>query len=137
MVCKLCEKREVEVWFGNWCASCRKIKHYLNLYDERVIEILDSVLSRTDDKQENKIKMEIQTEIENKEKCLEYRHKKYSENKEDILNRQKIKTKCECGSVYNRSRKKRHVKTKKHIKYLESIAFTMGVVLVCDIENVE
>ena len=75
--------------------------------------------------------------LENKEKCLEYHHKRYSENKQEILNRQKIKTKCECGSVYNRSRKKRHVKTKKHIKYLESIAFTMGVVLVCDIENVE
>jgi len=74
MVCKLCEKREVEVWFGNWCASCRKIKHYLNLYDERVIEILDSVLSRTDDKQENKIKAEIKTEIEVKEQSLKKQH---------------------------------------------------------------
>ncbi len=54
--CKLCEKKPVETWFGTWCVSCRKIKHYLNLYDERVIEILDSVLSRTDAKQEEKIK---------------------------------------------------------------------------------
>ena len=72
--CKLCEKREVDGWFGTWCVSCRKIKHYLNLYDERVIEILDSVLSRTDDKQENKIKMEIQTEINAKECSLKKKH---------------------------------------------------------------
>ena len=36
MVCKLCEVNEVEFWFGNWCKSCRKIKHYLNLYGDRV-----------------------------------------------------------------------------------------------------
>ena len=72
--CKLCEKKPVETWFGTWCVSCRKIKHYLNLYDERVIEILDSVLSRTDEKQEEKIKAEIKTEIENKEKSLKEKH---------------------------------------------------------------
>tara|TARA_R110000772_G_scaffold54788_1_gene125067 strand:+ start:540 stop:791 length:252 start_codon:yes stop_codon:yes gene_type:complete len=72
--CRLCEKRPVESWFGMWCVSCRKIKHYLNLYDERVIDILDSVLSRTDDKQENKIKMEIQTEIDVKECALKKKH---------------------------------------------------------------
>ncbi len=78
--CKLCEKSPVDAWFGTWCVSCRKIKHYLNLYDERVIEILDSVLSRTDDKQENKIKMEIQTEIENKEKALKKKHIKKADH---------------------------------------------------------
>lgn len=75
--------------------------------------------------------------LENKEKCLEYQHKRYSENKEEILNRQKIKTKCECGSLFNRSRKKRHVQTNKHIKYLQSLASQSGLVLVCDVDNVE
>lgn len=74
---------------------------------------------------------------ENKEKCLEYRHKKYSENKQEILKRQKIKTKCECGSLFNRSRKKRHLATNKHIRYLESLALQSGLVLVCDIDNIE
>ena len=64
--CRLCEKRPVESWFGMWCVSCRKIKHYLNVYDERVIDILD--------KQENKIKMEIQTEIDVKECALKKKH---------------------------------------------------------------
>ena len=43
MVCKLCEKNEVEYWFGSWCKSCRKVKHYLNLYGDRVYEVLDNV----------------------------------------------------------------------------------------------
>tara|TARA_R100000654_G_scaffold24441_2_gene47316 strand:- start:4680 stop:4859 length:180 start_codon:yes stop_codon:yes gene_type:complete len=37
---------------------------------DRVIEILDNVLSRTQDKQDNKIKEEIKDEIENKEYSL-------------------------------------------------------------------
>lgn len=66
MVCKLCEVNEVDSYFGNWCKSCRRIKHYLNLYNDRVYEILDSVLSRSEEKQDNKIQVEIKTEIENK-----------------------------------------------------------------------
>ena len=68
--CLLCENALNEYWFSSWCASCRRIKHYLSLYHERVYEVLDNVLSRTEDKQENKIKVEIKNEIENKEHNL-------------------------------------------------------------------
>tara|TARA_R110002167_G_scaffold44739_1_gene134467 strand:- start:12137 stop:12403 length:267 start_codon:yes stop_codon:yes gene_type:complete len=70
MVCKLCETAEVENWFGTWCKSCRKVKHYLNLYGDRVYEVLDIVLSRQEDKQNNKINEEIKTEIKLKEHNL-------------------------------------------------------------------
>jgi hypothetical protein len=46
---------------------------------DRVIEILDNVLSRTEDKQDNKIKEEIKSEIENKEYTL-----RSSKNKKQI-----------------------------------------------------
>jgi len=62
----MCEKNEVEFWFGNWCIQCRRIRHYLNLYGDRVYEILDNVLSREVAKQDNKIQVEIKTEIETK-----------------------------------------------------------------------
>ena len=63
-VCSLCEKETC--YISKFCDKCRKIKHYLNLYNDRVYEILDSVLSRSEEKQDNKIQVEIKTEIENK-----------------------------------------------------------------------
>lgn len=85
MVCKLCEKNEVEGWFFNttWCASCRKIKHYLNLYGDRVYEVLDSVLSRSQEKQDNKIDVEIKREIQNKSYALRSTRKKKSDDRTD------------------------------------------------------
>ena len=46
---------------------------------DRVIEILDNVLSRTEDKQDNKINEEIKNEIQNKEYSL-----RSSKNKKQI-----------------------------------------------------
>jgi hypothetical protein len=73
--------------------------------------------------------------VENKESLLEYHHKRYEEKKQEILKRQKIKTKCECGSTYNRSRKKRHIRTNKHLKYLESLTSSIGCKLVNNIDK--
>jgi len=68
--CILCERSDEYLFTSHLCSKCRKIKHYINIYDERVFEVLDNVLSRTEDKQDNKIKVEIKTEIENKEMVL-------------------------------------------------------------------
>ena len=67
--CTLCE-REV-CYVSKFCVKCKKIKHYLNLYEERVYEVLDNVLSRTQTKQNNKIQQEIKEEIENKKQNLQ------------------------------------------------------------------
>tara|TARA_R110000772_G_scaffold111119_2_gene214869 strand:+ start:1309 stop:1569 length:261 start_codon:yes stop_codon:yes gene_type:complete len=66
--CVLCEKETV--YISKFCDKCRKIKHYLNLYNERIYEILDNVLSRDIEKQNNKINVEIKEEIKKKEECL-------------------------------------------------------------------
>lgn len=56
------------VFISHLCPSCVKVKHYMSCYSrERVISILDNVLSRTEEKQDNKIKLEIKEEIENKQ----------------------------------------------------------------------
>ena len=55
----MCEKKDRVGYFSYYCEDCRKIKHLLNLYGERVHEVLETVLVRPVDKQEHKIKNEI------------------------------------------------------------------------------
>ena len=67
--CPVCTQEYLII--NTLCDTCRKVKHYMSCYSrDRVIEILDNVLSRTEDKQANKIKEEIKNEIENKEYSL-------------------------------------------------------------------
>jgi len=65
--CTLCSHSQEYLYINKYCTKCQKIKHYLNLYQDRVYEILDNVLSRDIEKQDNKIKAEIHEEIKNQE----------------------------------------------------------------------
>ena len=67
--CVLCERETC--YFAKFCDKCRRIKHYINLYGDRPIEILDNVLSREVDKQNNKIKVELKKEIETKKEMID------------------------------------------------------------------
>ncbi len=69
-LCYLCEKKDRVGYFSYYCEDCRKIKHLLNLYGERVHEVLETVLVRPVDKQEHKIKNEIKKDIEKKSYSL-------------------------------------------------------------------
>lgn len=71
MVCSFCKNDICETYFSYYCSDCSKIKRYINLYDKRVIEILNSVLSRDLEKQNNKIKLELKNEIFNKKEKLD------------------------------------------------------------------
>ena len=71
--CSLCEIETC--YISKFCDKCRRIKHYLNLYNDRVYEVLDSVLSRVVEKQEKKISEEIKNEIVNKEYNLRQKKK--------------------------------------------------------------
>ena len=44
----------------------------------------------------------------------------YEKNKDKINERRREKINCECGGKYSISVKSRHMKTKKHLKYIES-----------------
>lgn len=65
-ICYLCENKERVAYFSYFCEDCRKIKHLLNLYGDRVNEVLEHVLVRPIDKQEHKIKDEVKKDIETK-----------------------------------------------------------------------
>jgi len=50
--CKLCEKETVIM--THLCDKCRRIKHLINLYDDRVYEVLENCLVRTEQQIQNK-----------------------------------------------------------------------------------
>jgi hypothetical protein len=72
--CTLCEVETV--YITSLCQKCRRIKHLLNLYQERVYEVLEEVLVRKEKQQEHKIKNELVKE----KKTLEEFEKKVDEN---------------------------------------------------------
>ncbi len=45
----------------------------------------------------------------------------YKNNKKQILNKVNVKMTCTCGSIFRKSDKARHYKTKKHKDYLKNI----------------
>ena len=74
--CYMCEKKERVAYFSYFCEDCRKIKHLLNLYGDRVNEVLEHVLVRPIDKQKHKIVDEIKKDIETKAYSLRSATKK-------------------------------------------------------------
>jgi hypothetical protein len=62
LCCPLCEQNYT---LYSLCSECRRIRHFMSIYSkERVIKILDSILSRTEDKQDNKVNEEIKHDVE-------------------------------------------------------------------------
>ena len=60
-----------------------------------------------------------QYHIDNREHHINYSKKYYQINKNTLLEKQKMQTNCECGGHYARNHKARHMRSKKHQKYLE------------------
>lgn len=55
--CRLCEKETVIT--SNLCDKCRRIKHLLNLYEDKVYDVLEEVLVRKEQGINNKCKEEL------------------------------------------------------------------------------
>jgi len=72
--CALCENESC--YWSNLCPSCRKVKHYMSCFSrDRVVEVLDQVLARSEEKQDLKIELEIRKEIAKKESDLSKKKK--------------------------------------------------------------
>ena len=72
--CALCEEETVII--TKLCPKCRNVKHLMSAYSrERIYEVLESVLKRTEDKQNNKIDYEIKKEKESIENKINTRSK--------------------------------------------------------------
>jgi len=93
--CPLCE----EYTIYSVCSDCRKIRHYMSIYSKgRIIEILDSILSRTEDKQDNKVKSEIKKEIRTKMENIDAHKTERDKLDEEI--RKEIKEKFKDKKMY-------------------------------------
>lgn len=65
--CAICE----EFSLYNLCSDCRVIRHITTLNGKkRVLEVLNNVFQRSEDKQDNKMNEELKSEIENKKVSL-------------------------------------------------------------------
>ena len=92
----------------------RTIKEYLIDNKEKINNY--HIQYRTENKEKMKLRDKDYYE-KNKEKIL-LQKKEYHQKNKDKLNK---KYNCECGGKYTHQSKARHFKTKKHIKYLESL----------------
>ena len=66
--CALCENETVIV--TSLCPKCRRIKHLINLYGDKVFDVLENVLVCSDSEKLKKVKQEISTQKEKFEKRL-------------------------------------------------------------------
>ena len=65
--CAICE----EFSLYNLCNDCRVIRHITTLNGKkRVLEVLNNVFQRSEEKQDNKMNEELKSEIENKKVSL-------------------------------------------------------------------
>lgn len=80
--CLFCETK-TSGYFHKWCPQCRALKHQILLWGDRIYEVVNSVMCRSEDKQNLKIKMEIKKEIENKENKLKSKETKETPIKKD------------------------------------------------------
>lgn len=89
-----------------WCIdNSDKIKEYQKVYR---IQNVDKIKE-----------YQIEWRIENSNILKELKHLYYVKNSYNILERQKEKITCECGSIVNKHHLQRHCKTNKHLKLLE------------------
>lgn len=59
--CKLCEVETV--YTSHLCEKCRRIKHLLSLYHERVYDVLNKVLISSPAREKELVKEELKNEI--------------------------------------------------------------------------
>jgi hypothetical protein len=71
MYCYLCRNEYRErALTGYFCAKCKRLQDLINIYDNRVYEVCEEVLVRTEKQQDNKLRGELKKEIEKKEYSL-------------------------------------------------------------------
>jgi len=82
MYCYLCrsEYREKTIT-GYYCNKCKRLQDLLNIYGDRVYEVCEEVLVRTNKQQDNKLKGELKKEIEKREYCLRSKNEKQKQEK--------------------------------------------------------
>lgn len=107
-----------QYWIDNSSNCVNKQKSYTGLtrkeYNKQYKDINKEKVN------EQKLKSYFNHRNENILKMKEYYEKNKEKRKEYDRNRAKLKYACECGSELTINKKSRHMKSKKHIQFMES-----------------
>jgi hypothetical protein len=101
----------------------QKLQRERYWYEELKSTLNGDVPGRSDKeyREENKQKIAEQKKEyyeENRKKILEQKKEYHGLNKQKILEKRKEKITCDCGSTFTKYTKLRHVRTKKHLDYI-------------------
>jgi len=113
----------------NGCIAGRTDKEY---YQDNKIQIIEQTKKYYNDNKDKIKDYDKEYYKVNKEEIKEYKKEYYKANKEKIrkknkeyqkVNKEKLREKfiCECGSILTHQSKSKHLKTKKHLKYIENL----------------
>ena len=87
MYCYLCGEEPREKYFGYYCKDCYRLYTIIKTYGkQRVVEICENVLIRTEEQQTHKIKKELSTET----RKLEENIKSVDFNLKELRNGKKV-----------------------------------------------
>jgi hypothetical protein len=92
----------------------------IQYYQEHKEEILEQKHEYYQDNKEQIHEYNQKYRKENIEQLTIKGKQYYDENKAKIIEKKKIKIECCCGSIYRRSEKARHEKSKKHLEYIKN-----------------
>jgi hypothetical protein len=98
--------------------------------DSCEIELLE-LINSNDRKEINKIEGKYIKELNaiNKNKAGQTKTEYYIENREKIVNNMKSKIPCNCGAICSKRNKARHLSSKIHLKYIDSINNNNNILL--------
>jgi len=111
---KIAEKKK-EWYQDNKEKIAGKKKEY---YQDNKEKILQKTKEYYQDNKEEKLKYIAKYYQDNKESRKTYAKEIYNNNKTKILEKNKIKYTCECGTTLRKVDKSRHEKSKKHKKFI-------------------
>ena len=87
MYCYCCNDNYAGI-FTSLCPRCHRIRHLISVYGDRVLDVLEKVLVRSESGQTHKIKTELKVE---KNKIDTGEEETTADNKDSVLTRSKSK----------------------------------------------
>ena len=99
----------------------RVLEHKQKYREKNREKLLEKAKENYQENREKRLEQAKQYREQNKKMISEKNKKWYQSNKEKLLDKLKVKISCDCGSVVRKSDIKRHERSKKHQKYLETI----------------
>ncbi len=105
----------------NRCIAGRTSKEFKQLYyQNNKVEIKEKAREHYINNKDKKLEYQKEYYINNKDKIEEYQTEYRENNREKLKDKSKEKYTCKCGVTLCKTSKYRHIKTKKHINFINN-----------------